>query len=265
MRRLSVSCGIALCFLALTGIRADAQVVIDNFSLPVQGGGGSDYVTIAGPAGTSASFVQPGVDAIGGTRVYYGIKTNNDTNTIQLGISSNQAYRQVANPVASGDSKLLYGYSAVSNASLDADNYIAGHTFNSLNANVTGTTGVSLNYALGGAGSTGTITVTLISGTGGSQQLADVTLPIVSTGNGSLLFSTAAFLADNPNLNFADIDQVIVSLDGTPAGVNASLDNIRFAAVPEPASLMMLGMTVAGGTMVYWRRRRTQDSHPALS
>lgn len=263
MRKIAITLGLVLGTMVWTG-PAHGQLIVDNFSLPVQGPGGTDYLTVSGGPGTSGSFVQTSVDALGGIRVYYGIKTNSDAATFQLGISSNQEYRQVANPVASGNSKLLYGYSAVSNASLDANNYTAGHTFNSLNLNVTGTTGLAMEYALGGNASTGTVIATLISGTsGGTQQVANSSLPIVSASNATLLFTSASFLANNPNLNFGDIDQIVLSINGVPAGTNFSADNIRFAAVPEPTSLVMLGLTAVACTAGYYSRHRNKSGKPA--
>src|SRR5689334_3956081 len=142
MRRLTLVMGIALSMVAFTGAPALGQTIIDNFSLPVQPAGGTDYLTVTGPIGSSGTFVQSGVDALGGTRIYYGQKTNSDTASFQLGITGTQEYRQVANPVVSGRSKLLYGYSAVNTASLDADNYTAGHTLNNLNLNMSAGTGL---------------------------------------------------------------------------------------------------------------------------
>ncbi len=260
MRRY-LTTGLALSIIVFLGSQARAQTIIDNFSLPAQGGSGTDYLTITGGLGSSNNLVQSGTDAIGGTRVYYGIKTNSDPAAFQLGITATQEYRQVANPVTAGNSKLLYGYSAVNTAALDANDYINGaHTFNSLNLDATGTTGVSMVYGLGGNASTGTVTVSLISGTtGGTQQLANVTLPIVSASNAPLLFSSAAFLANNGSLNFADIDQVVVSINGVPAGTNFSVDNITFAAVPEPTSLAMIGLTaVTTAAGLYFRRRHSR-------
>lgn len=257
MRRFLIPMGLALSMLVPVVAPAHGQTIIDNFSLPIQSGGGTDYLTISGGLGSSGSFVQTSVDAVGGTRVYYGIKTNSDPATLQLGITNTQEYRQVANPVTAGNSKLLYGYSAVSNASLDANDYVTSQTFNSLNLNVTGTTGVAMTYGLGGGASTGTITVTLISGTtGGTQQLANVTLPIVSGSNVPLLFTSAAFLANNASLNFGDIDQIVVSVNGVPAGTNFSMDNVTFAAIPEPTSLTMLGLTAFVGAAGYYTRHR---------
>lgn len=264
MRRFLLLMSLALGLVASTATPAHAQVIIDNFTLPTQGPGGTDYLTIAGSAGSSNNFVQPSVDALGGTRVYYAQKTNNDASTIQVGIGNSQAFRFVANPVATGRAKLLYGYSAVNNASLDANNYTGGHTLANLNLDVSGNglSQVLLNYSLGGNASTGTITVTLISNSEGSQQVASVTLPIVSTGNTTLAFNQPAFVANNPNISFADIDQIVVSLDGTPGGVNVGIDDIRIAAIPEPTALALGAVGVAGlGATVYRkvttsRRRR---------
>jgi len=258
MRKFSLVMGFALSVIALTGGTALAQTTIDNFQVPnPQPPGGTDYLTVVGGSGSSANFVQSGVDAVGGTRVYYGQKTNSDPASLQLGINNNNEYRQVENPVVAGRSKLLYGYSNVSNAALDVNDYTnAAHTFASLNLNVAGSQGVSLNYGLGGGGSTGTITVTLISGTGsGSQAQASVTLPIVSTGSATLLFPGALFTG----VNFADIDQIVVSLDGVPPGVNASMDNITFVGVPEPASLALLGVTAVGCTTGFYVRNRKRQ------
>lgn len=261
MRKVMMTALLAVGVAVLTSSPAQAQLVIDNFQLPDQTSapGGTDYLTVSGGLGSSGSFVQTGTDAIGGTRVYYGIKTNSDPATFQLGINSSQAFRQVANPVTAGNSKLLYGYSAVNNAALDANNYTSGaHTFSSLNLNVTGTTGLALTYSLGGSASTGTITATLISGTSGSQQVANASLPIVSTSGSPLLFTSGSFFASNPSLNFGDIDQIVLSVNGVPAGTNFGMDNIRFAAVPEPTSLAMLAITALGVAGVAFARRRNK-------
>jgi len=262
MRQVFLTIGLALGLVALSATPAFAQtIVVDNFNLPAQGPGGTDYLTVGGGSGASGSFVQTGVDAIGGSRVYYGQKTNSDPATLQLGINSTQAFRFVENPVTAGRAKLLYGYTAVNNASLDANNYTTGHTLANLNLNVGLLNGVFLDYSLGGNGSTGTITVSLISGSEGTPQVASVTLPIVSTGFTTLAFAGPAFLANNPNLNFGDIDQIVVSMDGIPGGVNAGIDNIRFAAVPEPTVMAFGALGAAGlGGVVYRtvksRRRR---------
>jgi len=256
MRKLTLAMGLTLGLVACMGSPATAQTIIDNFSQPVQPPGGTDYLTITGPLGSAGTFVQTGVDAIGGTRVYYGQKTNADAASLQLGITSTQEYRQIANPVVSGRSKLLYGYSAVNTASLNADNYTAGHTLSNLNLNASGGSGIRLNYALGGVGSTGSITVTVISGSESSQQVSSVTLPIVSSAGSLLVFPNLAFQAANPSINLADVDQIVVSLNGTPAGVNASIDNIQVSAVPEPASILLLGVTAVGCTAGYYVRNR---------
>jgi len=256
MRKFSLAMGLALSMVALTSGTALAQTTIDNFQLPgPQPVGGTDYLSISGGLGATGNFVQPGVDAIGGTRVYFGQITNTDNASLQLGITNTQEFRHVENPVVSGRSKLLYGYSSVDNTAIAANNYTAGtNGFASLNRNVFGSQGVALDYALGG-GSTGTITVTLISGTGGTQQVGSVTLPIVSSAFTPLLFPAAGFGA----VNFADIDQIIVSIDGLPGGVNASLDNIRFVGVPEPTSIALLSVTAIGCTAgFYFRNRKRQ-------
>jgi len=247
-----------------TGGFAYCQTNVDTFSLPVQPMGGTDYITLGGGIGESATFIQGGTDAIGGIRGYYAQKTNADTASFQVGMTENQKFRQVANPVTSGRSKLLYGYSALSASSLDANNYVAGQTFASLNLNVNQSAfnSFSLDYSLGGVGQTGQVTVTFISGTGGSQQIANAVLPIFSNINTTLTLPFATFLANNPSINFSDIDQIVVSLDGVPAGVNAALDNFRFnaVAVPEPASLALMGGT---GAVCFsgWYLKRQRRAH----
>jgi len=238
-----------------------AQTVIDNFSQPPQPPGGTFYLVVTGANGTSATTTQSGVDAIGGTRIYYGQKlAGATTDSILLGISGGpQAYEQFSTPGGAGRSKLLYGYSAVNTANLDANNYTTGHTFASLNLNASTGGGVALDYSLG-SGDTGTITVTLISGTtGGTQQVSSVQLPIVTTPGSPLLFTNAAFLASNPSLNLGDIDQIVVSVDGVNAGVNFTMDNIRLAAaaVPEPASIALMVGTVTLGAGGFFLRKRT--------
>jgi len=241
MRKFLLALTLAIC----TAVPAFAQTtVIDNFNSPGQPAGGTDYLTVSTG---SDNFVQGGVDAIGGTRIYYGQKFSGN-NPIQLGLSATQSFRFVENPVSQGRAKLLYGYSAVNTASLDANNYTTGHTLASLNANVSTASGFLMDY---GSGGTATVTVTLISGSEGSQQVASVTLP-GPVGLTTLFFPNAAFLANNPSLNLTDIDQVVVSLDGLPGSVNTSLDNLMFSTVPEPAVLAMGGFGFVGlGTMVY--------------
>jgi len=123
----------------------------------------------------------------------------------------------------------------------------------------------SLEYGLGGNASAGQVMVSLISGTGGSQQLASAILPIFSNFNTTLTFPYALFVASNPAINFSDIDQIVVSLDGVPPGTNASLDTLRFnaVAVPEPASLALMGATGAvcfSGWYLKNRRRGNRRS-----
>jgi hypothetical protein len=250
--------GVAVC----TPNSAVAQITIDNFSQPVQPGSGTNYVIVTNTGIASSSFVQGSVDAIGATRVYYAQKTavSPVAESVLVGMSGSQAYRQNTTPGTTGRSKLLYGYSAVNTASLDADNYTGGHTLANLNQNFSGMSSVALEYSLGGNGSTGTMQVTLISGSEGTAQVATVTLPIVSAVNQTLPFTAASFLASNPSINFADVDQIVVSLNGIPAGVNAALDSIRvnIASIPEPTSIGMIGLTVsaaAGG--LYYRKRRS--------
>jgi hypothetical protein len=250
MRKSLLIFGVALAFLAVSAPTSLAQVV-DNFQAPDQGGGGgTDYLTVNT---SSSTFVQGGVDAIGGTRVYYGQRISG-TDSIQLGISGTQMFRMVQNPVSQGRAKLLYGYSAVNTASLDANNYTSGHTLANLNANVSASDGLLLDF---GSGGTATITVTLISGSEGTAQVANVTLPAVA-GSNTLLFPNLAFLANNPNINFSDIDQVVVSLDGLPNSTNAALDNIFFAAVPEPAVLAMGSLGFVGVSAMVYRRVTTR-------
>jgi hypothetical protein len=252
----------ALCLISFTATPALAQVVIDNFSLPPQGPTGTDYLVVSGASGTAARFVQPAVDAIGGTRIFYGQKTNAGTSSVFLGISGGtQMFRQNVGPDTSGRSKVLYGYSEVSVSSLNGDNYTTGHTLNNLNLNVGAGSGISLSYALGGTSATGSIVVTLVSGSEGAPQVSSVTLPIVSTTNASFTFTNAQFLANNGALNLSDIDQVIVSLNGVPPGFNATIDNIQVAAaaVPEPASIALIGLSAAGATGYFWRLRKKRQ------
>jgi len=273
MRRFLVTLGLALGFLASNATPAFAQINIDNFSQPVQGPGGTDYLTIAGGVGASNAFVQSGTDAVGGTRVYYGQKTNADPAVLQLGIGGNQAFRFIQNPVTAGRVKLLYGYSAVNISSLDSNNYTSGHTLANLNIDASGfgLSTLNLDYSLGGNASTGTITVTLLSGSEGTSEQASVTLPVVSTGFSTLAFNQGAFVANNPNIDFGDIDQVVVSMDGLPGGVNASIDNIRIVAVPEPTVIALGAIGVAGlGATVHRklrsrRRRRRVAKRPQMA
>jgi len=250
----------AVAAMVLTPCVGVAQITVDNFSLPVQPVGGTDYVIASGTGVVSNTFTQSSVDAIGGTRIYYAQKTNISatSGSVLDGLSGTQTFRQNTAPNAAGRSKLLYGYSAVNTASLDANNYVSGHTFASLNLNASTGGGVALDYSLGGSGSTGSITVTLISGTGGSQQVSNVTLPIVTTGGSTLTFTNAAFLTNNGLLNLSDIDQVVVSLDGAPAGVNATIDNVRFfgASVPEPTSIALIGLSIGACASGYYVKRR---------
>jgi len=250
MRKFILTLGLAI----LTAAPAVAQTtVIDIFNLPTQGVGGTDYLTVNSG---SDFFVQSGVDAIGGTRVYYGQKFNGN-NPVQLGLNNTQSFRFVENPVSQGRAKLLYGYSAVNVTSLDSNDYLTGHTLSRLNANVSTANGVFLDYASGG---TATITVTLISGSEGAAQQASVTLP-APVGLTTLFFPKAAFTANNPSLNLSDVDEVIVSLDGLPTSLTTSLDNIMFATVPEPTVIAMggIGFVGVGGVVartVQLRRRR---------
>jgi len=244
---------------------ASAQITIDNFSLPVQPPSGTDYLIVSGTGIVSGATVQPTVDAIGGTRVYYAQKTNTTatTGTVLTGLTGTQAYRQGTAPNTAGRSKLLYGYSAVSTAALDVNNYTGGHTLANMNQNFSSLGSVALDYSLGGSGSTGTISVTLISGSEGTAQVATATLPITTATNATINFTRASFLASNAALNFADIDQIVVSLDGTPLGVNATIDNIRVstAAIPEPTSIAMMGLTVGACASGYYLKRRRKGTY----
>jgi hypothetical protein len=247
---------VLIAILGLTPGLAYGQVMIDSFALPVQPTGGTDYLMVGGAMGSAASLVQGGVDAIAGTRVYYAQKTNTDPSAVMVGINDNQMYRQILPAVVAGRSKLLYGYSAVSTPALSVDDYTTGHTFNNLNLNVSLSPALVLDYALGGNAAVGMLVVTVISGREGAVQQASVSLPIVPTAHATLNFTQAAFLASNPSINFGDIDQIVVSLNGVTPGVNAAIDDIRFAAIPEPTSLALVGFFGTGGVFCFYFRRR---------
>jgi hypothetical protein len=247
---------------------AQAQVVsffnVDNFTNPV-----GFILTQNGPGINSALQTGlGGTNTIGGQRIV-AIEFTTGTGTSDINNTNVPGQLSVnLDNTANGRGRLYYGY----------DNYVFSnsnpaapvHTFNDLNANVfTGLGLVNGSNALFDLRFTvyfddlgGTMTAKLVSGRGTpSQQVAQVTvnLPfLVPSVNPvqDVIFTRGAFEADNPNINWSDIDQIVLETSDGPTGRDLRIDNLGFATVPEPMTMTLLGFSGAFSWLSRrWRRQ----------
>lgn len=247
---------------------AQAQIVtffnVDNFNVPV-----GFILTQTGPGITSALHTGLGANTIGGQRIAAieitssgsgGGDINNSNVAGQLSVNLDNT--------ANGRGRLYYGYNNY--VFSDSNPASPAHTFNDLNANVF--TGLGL---INGSNAQfdfrftvlfddlgGQATVKLVSGRGTTnQQVAQVTVnlpllvPLVNPVQ-DIIFTRAAFEANNPNIDWSDIDQIVLETSDGPTGRDLRIDFMGFATVPEPMTMTLLGFSGAFSWLSRrWRRQ----------
>jgi len=119
-----------------------------------------------------------------------------------------------------------------------------------LTANTTYTLGVAVGSRLDGPHNDG-YTIQLLAG--GVLLSGTTNFPVPA--DGSFVFATDAYTAgaSDPHLGQALEIRLISAPTGQTSFDNVTLDAVP--AVPEPASIMMLGITAAGAGLGRWRRK----------
>lgn len=262
--RTIVMVGVVLLFNA----PAHAQIVsffqVDNFDNPV-----GFILPQVGPGINSALQTGLGTsNTIGGQRIA-AIEFTSGTGSADINNANVPGQLSVnLDNNANGRGRLYYGYNAY--VFTDPDPESGVHTFNDLNANIY--TGLGL---VNGSNAQfdfrftvlfddlgGTMTVKLVSGRGtANEEVAQVTLnlPFLVPSTfpvQDVIYTRAAFEANNPNINWSDIDQIVIETNDGPTGRDLRIDNIGFATVPEPMTMTLLGFSGAFSWLSRrWRRQ----------
>lgn len=237
MRRFFIAC-----FIASMGFSAaSAQtIIIDPFSDAQNPLSQSSAGTLTFLQGGPGSLNIP-TSSVGGFRNVTNTFVSGPLLPFTLNFNGSDLSSSASSDVL-GNFLLEYGTQAQLNINASATNaFVFTRTFLDLNSNFTATI-VSGNGAV-----TATFNGVILGGGGPSS---DVVVPFANFTNGGLL-----------NLN--DIDSVSFQFTALQDSTDFTLDNIRFenVAVPEPATVAMIGLTglgAAGG--LYIRRRRNQKA-----
>lgn len=247
---------------------AQAQIVtffsVDNFNVPA-----GFILSQTGPGINSALQTGLGTNTIGGQRIAAIEITSGGTGSGDINNSNVPGQLSVnLDNTANGRGRLYYGYNNY--VFSDPNPASTVHTFNDLNANVFAGLGL-VNWSnaqfdfrftvlfddLGGQA-----TVKLVSGRGTTnEQVAQVTMnlpflvPSVNPVQ-DVIFTRAAFEANNPSIDWTDIDQIVFETNDGPTGRDLRIDVMGFATVPEPMTMTLLGFSGAFSWLSRrWRRQ----------
>ncbi len=245
-------------------------IIIDNFT---------SLATAAAPNGSNFSITQTGVGSLTQTNTNLNASTvinptggtdagiriarahvTSGTNAITVdNTGTNDQLNVGLGTATSGHFHLYYGYNAFNSAL--APNAQAPADYNDLSRDFTTGGNNAITLTVLNPDHNGGVEITLISGRGtGSEAIFTFSQPYV-TGNPST--QTLTFLLSNfTGINAADIDQIIVEpLGDIPPAGDLSLDNIivTVAAVPEPATVALMGLSGAAVGAGIWYRRRNAN------
>ncbi|MFT3881333.1 MAG: PEP-CTERM sorting domain-containing protein [Gemmatales bacterium] len=232
MRRIIIA--LVASALAISAVSAQT-VIIDTFS--------NAQTNILRTTTGSTPVLQPDASAVGGfrrvTNIYQSGSGNYDL------IFNGSVMQSTADAGVLGSFLLQYGTQAQLNINASATNaFQFERVFLDLASGFTAT----ITSGNGAVVATYTSPATAIPGGGAPSQL--VTVPFAAFTNGGLL-------------NLADIDAVTLQFDAAQPATQFQLDNIQFVsvAVPEPATVALLGLAGAGvASGWYLRRRRSQQA-----
>lgn len=240
---------------------AQANILVDNFNT---GTGGSTINLTLSSTGSTSQFDSGLTTTIGGQRIAR-LHHVNGTGTINLNNTVNIDVLGMSLP-SSGSIEahfhLYYGYNSY-DASASSPVAVT-HSFLDLNTNATTLGSPQFTFDLMRLDVVpSTLFVTLVSARGtGSEAFRRVSL----TFNTSVLSSTtvnvtpAQFAAGTGSgtINWADIDQIILETGDLVDSTDLRIDNLRFTAVPEPATFALLGLSGVAAAGAVWYRRRKQ-------
>lgn len=263
--RSAIFSGVAALLSCGTGF--SQTIVIDNFTSGTaptgsnislsQSGVGSNSITYSGL--DASTVINPTGGSNQGIRIVRAHVTSG-TNLLTIdNTGTNDQLNVGLGSATQGHFHLYYGYNNF-NPALPANGQLAGD-YADLNRNFTTGGNNAITLSVLNPDHNGGVEITLISGRGtGSEAIFTVAVPYVA-GNPStqqLNFFLSAFTG----INTSDIDQIIVEPFGDiPAAGDLSLDNLQvgFAAVPEPATFALIGLTATAVGAGVWQRRRQQQ------
>ena len=249
--------------LATTGISSAQSILVDNFNTGV--GGSTIALTLSVPNTSVFQFDNLLTTTIGGQRIARlhdvagsgTINLNNTVNPDVLGMSL------PSSATIQAHFHIYYGYDSYDSS---ATSPVANtHVFRDLNTDTTILGVPQFTFDVNRLDVVpSTLHVILVSNRGLAGEAfrqADISINSSIFGPTTINVSQAQFAAGTGSgtLNWADIDQIIFETGNLIDSTDLRVDNLRFTAVPEPATMALLGLTGVlsiGG--VWYRRRRNQ-------